>query len=257
MINLELHPALVREELRSPVMGNIFFLFDTVGSTNDICSRLGGSGFSEGTVVAALNQSKGRGRKGRAWFSASGKGLVFSILLRPGRETEGLMTLFSYSVIEALERIGIVGMMKWPNDIYIGERKAGGILAEGIGGAVTLGAGLNINETREDFPPEISPIATSLRMESGRSLCRRTVLCGVLDCFGENYQQWKSRGLNPFLSAIRSRLLYLGDMVTVTDGRGLRRGRMAGISDQGYLHLETGSGVETFHSGELSLERGE
>ncbi|MFO7915650.1 MAG: biotin--[acetyl-CoA-carboxylase] ligase [Candidatus Krumholzibacteriales bacterium] len=255
MIIDELHPGLIKKELRSLWLGRVIILYDRIGSTNDPCFDLGRSGFPEGTVVSAAEQVKGRGRKGRVWFSSREGGLVFSVLLRPGEKREGLMTLFSFSVIEYLESEGIGAMMKWPNDIYIGGKKAGGILAEGRKDFVVLGAGLNVNETESCLHPEIIDLATSLRIEQGMRFDRGALLRDLLELFEKNYLEWKNSGLKPFLPRIRGKVLYIGERISVLSGNMRWEGRFSGISDQGYLLLETGYGIETIHSGDLSVER--
>jgi len=253
----ELHPGLVRKELRSRWLGRVIILYDRIGSTNDHCSNLGRSEFPEGTVVIAAEQMQGRGRKGRSWFSTTEGGLVFSVLLRPGEKREGLMNLFSFSIIELLVSEGIEAMMKWPNDIYIRGRKVGGILAEGRNDFVVLGAGLNVNESKSCFHPDIIDIATSLCIQAGRRFDRGALLRRLLELFEENYLKWKSSGLKPFLPEIRGRVLYIGERISVLSGNISLEGRFFGISDQGYLLLDTGSGIETIHSGDLSVERKE
>lgn len=255
MIIDELHPGLVRKELRSHWLGRVIILYDRIGSTNDHCFELGRSGFPEGTVVIAAEQTRGRGRKGRVWFSTLEGGLVCSILLRPGEEREGLMTLFSFSIIEALEWVGVDAMMKWPNDIYIEDRKVGGILAEGRNDFVVLGAGLNVNESERSLHPDIIDLATSLRIEMGRSFDRGELLCHLLEIFEKNYVSWRDSGLKPFLSEIRRKVLYIGERILILSGNMRREGIFSGISDKGYLLLETCSGIETIHSGDISVER--
>lgn len=253
----ELHPATLKEHLGDCRLGRILILFDTLNSTMDVCSDLGEADFPEGTVITALHQRKGRGRKGRAWFSSSAGGLVFSVLLRPGGATEGLMTLFSYSIIQAFDSENVKGMMKWPNDIYINGGKAGGILAEGRKDFVVMGAGLNINEKAADLPPEVAEDASSLRMAAGRRFHRGKILCRVMEYFEKNYLAWKNMGLSPFLKGIREKILYINERVSVESGEKKLEGRFAGISDEGYLLLETRNGTETLHSGDLTLRRKE
>ena len=165
------------------------------------------------------------------------------------------MTLFSFTIIELLISEGIEAMMKWPNDIYIRGRKAGGILAEGRNDFVVLGAGLNVNESKSCFHPDIADLATSLCIEEGRRFDRGSLLRRLLEFFEENYLKWKNSGLKLFLPEIRGRVLYIGERISVQSGDKSLEGRFCGISDQGYLLLDTGSRIETIHSGDLSVER--
>ncbi len=165
----------------TPPFAGQLHVVDEVDSTNDELRRLAAAGGREGTVVVAERQSAGRGRLGRHWHSPPGLGLYLSVLLRP-REPAALVTRWtlvaSIAAAEACRRVGGCAVcIEWPNDLVFDDRKLAGILAELRHPAdLIIGAGINVNHARGDFPPELRAEATSLHLASGRSMLDRELL---------------------------------------------------------------------------------
>jgi len=151
-------------------------LFARVGSTNDVARALAERGAPAGTAVLAEEQTAGRGRSGRAWSSPPGLGIWLSMILRPeDLPAPGLLPLrvglAAAGALAPFARPGLV-QVKWPNDLLIDGRKLGGILCEGSWEAgspsfVVVGIGINAWHAPGDFPEEIRPRATSLRIAGG------------------------------------------------------------------------------------------
>jgi BirA family biotin operon repressor/biotin-[acetyl-CoA-carboxylase] ligase len=163
------------------VVGRDIRVFQQTTSTNDVVEKLARDNVAEGVVVFAETQTKGRGRLGRVWASPRGKGLWFSILLRPRirpQETTRLTVAAATAIARAIRlETGLHAEIKWPNDILIQRRKVAGILTELRAEVdrvkyVILGIGVDVNLTVQDFAPELRPIATSLRIECGRPVRR-------------------------------------------------------------------------------------
>ena len=161
---------------------------DTIDSTNsEALRRL--SDLPSCTVLAAREQTAGRGQRGNTWFSEPGKNLTFSIVLKfgPGavsaRDAHYLNCLASLSVVSLLDSFGIRSQIKWPNDIYVGKRKICGMLLEntlcttGLAASV-IGIGLNVNQTA--FPRLAN--ATSVALELGRVQPMEWDLAQTLEC---------------------------------------------------------------------------
>ena len=145
-------------------------VYPSVSSTNTLLKQQAGEGAPEGTVIVAGEQTAGRGRMGRSFFSPSGSGLYLSMLLRPQStpaETTRLTAYAAVVVAEAIESLsGAETRIKWVNDIYVGGKKVSGILTEaaldcerGITDYVIVGIGINIRVPEGDFPAELREIA--------------------------------------------------------------------------------------------------
>lgn len=136
-------------------------------STNDRAKELAGAGAPGGTVVTAHEQSAGRGRQGRVWTAPEGKALLYSAILRPLGERHLLLPLsVPLAVCAAAEQLrpGIECMVKWPNDVWLEERKLAGVLIEAKpqDGWAVIGIGLNLTIAPSEFPPDLRQPAISL-----------------------------------------------------------------------------------------------
>lgn len=150
-------------------------------------------------VIAAEEQTAGRGRLDRSWVSPPRAGLTFSVLLRPEQPRHGwgwVPLLAGYAVARALrEQADVEAVLKWPNDVLIAERKVCGLLAEATADAVVLGIGLNVTTRQEELP---HPHATSLALEGAATTDRGTLLKAVLRSLAgalgdrplSSYRQW-------------------------------------------------------------------
>ena len=174
-----------RMEIASPFPGAEAFLADRASSTQEEAKRLAASGFAPGSLVAANEQSAGRGRfPERGWESEYGKNLLVTVYLCPraGRPRAALPIRVGLALCEAIEdyasKIGGAfaspPRLKWPNDLMLGDRKAAGILCETGPAGVFAGVGLNCNQMR--FPPLLEGKATSLAPELGREVDRWAIL---------------------------------------------------------------------------------
>lgn len=217
---------------------------ESVESTNDELRSLAQAGTAEGLVLLAEHQTAGRGRRGAAWFSPTGESLAFSILLRP-EEPKSLWPRLALAtglaVAEAIETCGLQAGIKWPNDVWIGQRKTAGILVEAGTDFVVIGIGLNVNST--ELPPEVAEIATSLRMESSQIFSRADLLATIIRKFAVRRTQI-DRDFGELISAIRQHCVLTGKKVTLTTAHGRRTGTVEGIANGGELLLRTDAGIE-------------
>ena len=174
---------------KTKVIGRDIRVFEETTSTNDVIEKLARDGVKEGVVVFAESQTSGRGRLGRKWISPERKGLWFSILLRPDlrpQETTQLTVASATALRRAIQsETGLKPEIKWPNDILIGGKKVAGILTELSAELdrvkhVILGIGVDVNLGAGEFPPELRRLATSLKIESGRTISRPELAAAVL-----------------------------------------------------------------------------
>lgn len=220
---------------------------DEIASTMDEAFRLGMNGAPEGTVVIAEAQSKGRGRFGRVWVSPKGKGLYFSLLLRPvmsSSEAARLTLLTAVAVSEAVETLtGLRPLIKWPNDLLLDGRKLAGILTElraevdRVDFAV-VGIGLNVNTAMKDLPSE----GISLKEAGGQPLSRVGLMREVLRSFEKRYFEVQKYGFAPSLEEWRRRSATLGQRVQFEERGHKRQGRAIDLAQDGGLLIRLDSG---------------
>lgn len=232
-------------------LGHTVIVKTRTGSTNDDVKALAESGAISGTVVIAEEQTRGRGRLNRSWQSPPGKNLLFSVALGPEYygEDRGLVTLAA-GVATAEAVIGMTGLearIKWPNDVRIKGKKLAGILAETGGGSadyVVLGVGLNVNLSADELSPELTEIATSLRIESGKSWPRREVLHRVLDTLESAGRMLVAGRRKDLLARWQELCEAMGKKVRVTMPGAVIEGVMLGLREDGALRVRTEAGEE-------------
>ena len=164
-------------------------VLESVVSTQEEAKRLAEGGAQEGTTVFAEEQTGGRGRLGRKWFSPRGKGIWMSVVLRPKLPlmlTPQLTLLAGVAVCKAIRQVtGVEAGIKWPNDLLAGDRKICGILLEsslreGELHYCIAGIGISANMLEDDYPDFLRKIATSLRIQRGGVLVDRSKLAGAV-----------------------------------------------------------------------------
>jgi len=251
----------IRSDLHGSVLGGEVFAFGRVTSTNDVAVSLARGGSPEGTLVIAEEQARGRGRRGRVWFSPPGCGLWFSIILRPGLGAEGSATISlaaAAGVAESLEEAyGIRAQIKWPNDVLVRGKKICGILteAEFIDNTVrfvVVGIGINVLTGKEQFPDDIAAIATSVAVETGRRVSRTGVLACVVKSIEANYSELRHHGFEGIRTKLLQRSALIGKMTRVKTPDGVVEGVAADIDISGALLLRREDGsTERLVAGEV------
>lgn len=227
------------------------------GSTNTELLAKAGAGAPSGTVLAAERQTAGRGRRGRAWLSAPGDSLTFSLLWRfaPGTSLSGLSLAVGLAVAQAIENVGDGGTvlrLKWPNDILLDERKLGGILIELAPGAphvAVIGIGIN-RHLPAAMPPEMRDVAAALGDATDANRLLAALLLRLLDIL----DRFAAAGFAPLREAWMARHAWNGRPVLLhSDFAAPRPGLCRGVDADGALLLETGAGIERILAGEVSL----
>lgn len=239
---------------------NIYYL-DSVDSTNLAARQLAEQGADNFTIFAAEEQVAGRGRHGRNWHSPKGKGLWFTVILRPvGVPPADLssITLVTAAVIaDYLNSNKIPVKVKWPNDMLIRGKKAGGILTEFKGEPdrteyLLIGIGLNVHHSKDEFPDQLKPLATSLGMEGPVKLKRTELLLAISGRLQQAYDHYFSEGFSPFLPLWKKYNVTLGKEVSIKLPAGIIFGRAIDLNENGALLLQGESGtVQTISYGEI------
>jgi len=181
-------------KLNTNIIGKKIFQFETIDSTNDYAKKIALEEL-DGTLIISEEQTKGRGRVGRQWYSKSGEGIWMSIILKPDMipQNAPFITLIAgASIVKALNKLGVKTFIKWPNDIIINNKKVAGILTELSAEVdkinyIVLGIGINTKTTK--FSQEISEIATSLYRE-GYIISRVDIVRAILEEFEKLYLQY-------------------------------------------------------------------
>lgn len=246
-------------------IGSRVYFHHRIPSTNARLREIA-PGVPSGTLMLAEEQTAGRGRHGRSWYSPPGGGVYVSLLLRPCVPPEylGWVTLSAaLGLVRMARRLGAGAGIKWPNDVLCEGKKTAGILAEvSPAGAdipeVIVGMGVNVSWNEEDVPEEIRGRATALSLCAGRPLDRDRMLAGSLAETGrilEGIEQEMavSPGVMPAAgSEVQDRMVHLGERVRVRGAGEEMEGTCTGLTPQGYLQLDGGRRVV---AGELILHR--
>lgn len=225
---------------------------DVVDSTNryvrDEADNLWVNG-KDFVAITATCQTAGRGQRGNAWQSQSGKNLLLSILLRPGcaLKVSGQFLLsqaVALSIHSAMKCYGIETRLKWPNDVYAGDRKLAGILVElDYSGAFVeqaiVGIGLNVNQT--EFPP-MDRVPVSMKMLLGRDIPVEDVLRDVLCLFNHYYNELLWGNKKAISAEYRELLLGLGEQREFIDSGGSFTATIEGVEPCGRLLLRRSDG---------------
>jgi BirA family biotin operon repressor/biotin-[acetyl-CoA-carboxylase] ligase len=212
-------------------------------------------GKPEGAVAATDLQTEGRGRYGHAWEAPAGTALLCSVVLHPPAELHApeLTLVGAVAAAEAAEfATTLAAQIKWPNDVMLNRCKIGGVLGELRDGVVTLGIGLNVNQTRDQLPPDARTPPASLRTITGQTYDRAALLGSMLFRLERLYDEWRHGGLDEVFVEIGPRDFLRGRPVAVDGTSGVA----VGIGRDGKLGIAVGNGdVVTVEAGEVAYDR--
>ena len=237
----------LRARLQTKVIGREILVFEETTSTNDVVERLARSQPHEGLVVFAESQTKGRGRHARPWVSPYGKGLWFSVLLRPKFPLSRVTVAASVAVARVA---GPEARIKWPNDVTLHGKKLAGILTETRRDAAILGIGLNVNCQASDFPVDLRQQVVGLT-----DVDRPGVAAQLLTELDAVYAQAADDFLT--ISGEWARLCTtLGKQIAVRMGERRIEGHAQALDEDGALLIRRDNGqIERVLGADLVLER--
>jgi len=256
-------PSSLVPSYKTNCLGRHAIHFSEIGSTQDVAKQMVVKGASEGTLIIAEGQTKGRGRLGRTWLSPQGQGLYLSLILRPHISpihAPKITLMVAVAIAHAIEEITPVkAQIKWPNDVLISHRKVAGILTEidaemDRTNAVILGIGININNDTSSFPRELRNTVTSLRMETGREISRLELLQTLLLEIENLYETFKVKGFIP--GVWKEKDVTIGSRVKAVLMDRELVGQAVDIDHEGALILKDGKGdIHRIVSGDVTLLR--
>ncbi|RBW70254.1 biotin--[acetyl-CoA-carboxylase] ligase [Bacillus taeanensis] len=248
--------------LKTEFVGQNIVYHESVSSTQTIAHQLAHEGAEEGTLVAADEQGKGKGRLGRDWHSPKGTGVWMSLILRPKippQQAPQLTLLAAVAVVKGIkEAVGLDCEIKWPNDILIHGKKVVGILTELQAEAdriqsVIIGIGINVNV--KEFPEELQNKATSLLIEkSGKEINRAALMQRILEQTERIYKQYLKEGFPIIKLLWESYAVSLGKEIKATTINGSFEGYAKGITEEGVLLIEDKEGeIHQIYSADIEI----
>lgn len=243
----QLDPDKIKANLTSARIAREVIVFKSTSSTNDIAAKYAANKENDGLAIFAEQQTAGRGRAANKWLSPPSESILCSILLTDCPLNAELLSLTA--AVAVAEAIGQFTRIKWPNDIFLNDRKVAGILLESkardYGQAHIIGIGINCHQQEDAFPPELKSIATSVDIET-QTMCNRiSIAKRLLTCLDQQLEiartdstriidQWRELSIQ---FGHRVSLIFNGDKFT---------GNCIGIDPQKGLILQLDTGAVRF-----------
>ena len=262
----QLHHALIQAHLAGRARQPNLITLDKVDSTNSEAERHLAAGSRLPLVILAREQTQGRGRRGRVWHSPLAGNLYGTFVFRPKIEPARLQDFTLWMGLNICELVAnfckLEPGLKWPNDLLVSGRKAGGMLTEARIDSdqvrdLVFGLGLNLNARAADLPRELARTAISLAEAAGAPVEVNRFAAALIGRVLTAYGQFIDGDYRDKFAALWARFDVLrGRPVTVTQGDRTVAGMATGIDDEGSLIVRTGPGrMERFRAGEVTLSR--
>lgn len=264
-----LSPTKLTALLPSKKLGETLFVFDELASTNTFALERAKEHATPGTIILADQQTAGRGRLNRTWFSPAESNIYGSLLFIHDNTIQhpGWIPLMAgVTIAQALEtQTGIPIHLKWPNDLLIAERKVGGLLCEsfnyeGKNKCVVIGFGINVNLSQSEFPQDLRDKATSLQIQCQRQLDREVLIMQIITSLEKGWEDLTSKGHQTWLLEYKNRCSTIGQTIQIhfPDGSQLQ-GRAHSIGEHGQLRIipspsdsnNQSARIRDIHSGEI------
>ena len=234
----------------------------SVPTTQRIAHELALDGAEHGTIIIADEQTKGKGRVDKTFYSKKDEGIWMSIILRPTIPPylAPQLTLLTATVLANVmdNYVHVQPQIKWPNDVLIEGKKVSGILTEMQAEQdrvlyVIVGIGINVNQQINDFPEAIKERVTSLRMETNKQWKLVPIIQKLLQTFEKKYNQFMNQGFDSVKTAWESYGFRLNERLEIQTGKEYWEGLFLGIAEDGALLAQRENGeIEKIYSGEIS-----
>jgi len=250
----------IKANLGASRIGKEIIVYKSTSSTNDIAAEYAKGGKkNDGLVVFAEYQTAGRGRRGNKWQSGAGKSILCSILLyEPGIKPDALVLACAVAVAESIGRCGrTAAKIKWPNDVLLDDKKAAGILVEGMSAGkqnfFVIGIGINCHQKEEDFTGELARTATSIDIQSS-TVCDRNRIAKRLLVNLDHYFAVGLKNPDEIVEKWRSISVLLGKRITVEHSGRQFTGNCIGIEPaEGLIIQLQRGGVKIFHAASTTI----
>lgn len=250
--------------LKKAAEGREIRVYPCVASTNQEAKKMALDGAEHGSAVLAEEQSAGRGRMGRSFFSPRGSGLYMSVILRPRTDASNavlITTAAAVGVCRAIETVtGRQPQIKWVNDLYLDDKKICGILTEAVTNfetgsieSVVVGIGVNFKGQPELFPEDLRHRAGFLLFDENVTVTRNQLAAEIINQLCALCDTLETRA---FLTEYRSRSMILGEPIRFLRNNVWTNAKAVDIDENGGLIVEHAGGrLETLSSGEISIRR--
>jgi BirA family biotin operon repressor/biotin-[acetyl-CoA-carboxylase] ligase len=237
-----------------------FRFFESLGSTNDEALAWASEGAHDLSLVLAEEQTQGRGRLQRKWFTPAKTALAFSVVLRPTaneiRYPAHITGLGALALVDAMQNLGLRPQIKWPNDVLLNRKKGAGILVEAtwMGNnleAFVLGMGVNVLSPSVPSEDQVLFPATSIETEARHAIDRGKILHDVLSAL----LAWRSKiGSEEFIQAWNEALAFRGEAIQLLNDNGTAlNGELLGLEADGSLRVKADNKTLTVQIGEIHL----
>ena len=257
-------PSEIQTDLKTEIIGKRISYHITTDSTNRIAKALATEGADDGTIVIAEEQTGGKGRLGRSFFSPKYKSILMTILLKPKflpHEAPKCTLMAAVAVANAMMEFDLRPEIKWPNDILYDGRKIVGILTEISAeiekiNYIVIGIGINVNIEHEEFPDDLQDIAASLSEMKGEKISRIDFLRVLLEEFDKLYIEVNQKGFDGILNQWRKYNITIGRNIRVIPaGGGDEFTAIAkDIDSDGALMVKTKDGrLKKVYAGDVSI----
>jgi BirA family transcriptional regulator, biotin operon repressor / biotin---[acetyl-CoA-carboxylase] ligase len=251
-------PEMLQPLLRGTIFAGHVHHYYRTGSTNTLALETAAEGVPEGSVFLAEQQASGRGRGQNKWHSAESTGIYCSVVLRPSLPPADVLVLSlaaGLAVHSAVQQLdpGTLPDLKWPNDLLITGKKFCGILTEMSAEAtrvryIVVGIGINVNQAR--FPEDLQPIATSLRLATGRTWSRMELCAALLKALDREYRNLLSPGAHAnILRRFEERSSTVRGRDVHVEENGGFDGTTDGLDPRGFLQVRTDGDLRIVYSG--------
>ncbi|MCE5341686.1 MAG: biotin--[acetyl-CoA-carboxylase] ligase [Planctomycetaceae bacterium] len=241
----------IKTKLDTERIGKKILIYKSTASTNDIAREYASGGEkNDGLIVLSEHQTAGKGRRGNKWFDGKHKSILCSILIFENKITPDMMAIIAaVACAKAIDKCGRhQAKIKWPNDVFVNDKKLAGILIEKKAKYYIIGIGINCHQRPSDFPEELEQIATSVDIECGR-VCDRNLLAKRLMFNFERFLRIAQENPDEIVEKWHKRSMLTGKRITVEHNGKQFTGACLGVEPaQGLiLQLERG-GVKMFEA---------
>jgi len=260
--NYEISPESIREHLLNYQDIFDFDVRKVVTSTNDIAKKLAHKGAKEGTVVISQEQTAGKGRRGKKFYSPADSGVYMSLILRPKYSANQSLFITVASAVAVARTVeknsGKEAKIKWVNDVFCDDKKVSGILTESSFDAknenidfIVLGIGINIQEPKEGFPRELENIAISMFEENIFFDIKSKIIAQVLEEFWSFYLNLEEKN---FLQEYKDRSILIGRQIKIINQDKTQIATVLEIDDECRLKVKMQNDeIKVLSSGEVSI----